>query len=61
MSETKTTGPKKALKPGQRTHGKTAKATKTAKPKKEHWSVEFFRRVDAWGDALRENEKHSKA
>ncbi|BDT67349.1 hypothetical protein os1_15250 [Comamonadaceae bacterium OS-1] len=58
MSETKPPGPKKALKPGQRAHGKTAKATK---PKKEHWSVEFFRRVDAWGDALRENEKHSKA
>jgi hypothetical protein len=27
------------------------------KPKKEHWTVEFFKRVDAWGDALREGEK----
>lgn len=58
MSEPNPTSQKKSVKPGQ---AKTAKTSKTTKPKKEHWSVEFFRRVDAWGDALRENEKHSKA
>lgn len=38
----------------------TAKVTK--KLKREHWTVEFFKRVDAWGDALKEpKNKHSGA
>lgn len=32
----------------------TAKSSK--KPKREHWTVQFFKRVDAWGDALKEPE-----
>lgn len=42
---------------------KPAPAAKTTKkPKREHWTVEFFKRVDAWGDAMKEPEsKHSRA
>jgi hypothetical protein len=61
MSESKPSGQKNLVKPSHAKTAKTSKLAKPVKPKKEHWSVEFFRRVDAWGDALRVNEKHSKA
>lgn len=34
----------------------------TKKPKRDHWTVEFFKRVDAWGDAMKETDsKRSRA
>ena len=42
---------------------KSPPSVKTAKkPKRDHWTVEFFKRVDAWGDAMKETDgKHSRA